>query len=375
MTPTSVRTHVGYAAAVVLLGFELCSAQTAVPAVGMADLTKAWRARQSAASTFRFEWSQQRMRWLFPGDIGIRQSKHPTMDTRPGAQASGALRAQLLVDLLNHRVRYAEDGAIWSPEDADYVSAKHDTAFDGTTRKRLYERVGGKHPNGVLDSEPDVTSLADVQVVLLALCPLDSQWSLLTTTNGRIANKPAYADGRRCVVIEETRPDGYVIERWFDAERDYIFARYVRRDLRGRITHQIDCASKKDESYGWIPSGWRDINYDAEGAVIQIKTTTVTAYKIQLPVAAADFTLEFPPKTLVSDYRNRTTHIVRHDGIRRITHPERARRATYEQLLATDEGQAALPATESWGFVLSAAGGVLTLLAAAYWLKRRQSMG
>jgi hypothetical protein len=153
-------------------------------------------------------------------------------------------------------------------------------------------------------------------------------------------------DGESCRIMELERPPGaagnVVVQWWVDPQRDWCVRRHaILRD--GRPLLQLDIALEPDAQAGWRPATWRSVDLaPSTQEVHEACEATVTAFEINPRIPIDEFQFEFPPGTRVRAPGD-THYIVRDDGSDRpILEEERQRGASYDELVASDVGEAGL---------------------------------
>jgi hypothetical protein len=180
------------------------------------------------------------------------------------------------------------------------------------------------------------------------------------------------AQGRDCLILQKrTRP---ITERcWVDSERDCTVVRY---EYITSYRFQVDISYKNVPDHGWTPAGWKTVEYLPKGTLQESSRSDVTGYTINKPLPENWFNFDFPVGTEVTDHKGKIEYIAREGGGKRlITEEERKRGATYEQMLATDSGEAGLPpgSQRFWWFFLALGFIVIVLLSvlARRWWSRK----
>jgi hypothetical protein len=269
-----------------------------------------------------------------------------------------------------------------TPENKTFLS-KTRSASDGNVSKLLMEKneklrypAGNILANPRCDAEtgiaykPIVWTFGDLGVLALE----------------RPAVKPPTAEtavsSRPCLLVESSR--GPLVESfWIDASRDYSILRY-RTAFQGATETQLDCSYERSPGGCWVPVDWTATKFyapkDIVSALIHVK---VKEYVVNPTFAADEFSITFPPGTVVSDGRPAggprggrvVDYLVKEDGSKRVITPAEAQ-ASYETLLKTESGKAATPPAKRpsrWLWV--AANCVLiALLGILFYIRRRSRL-
>ena len=150
-----------------------------------------------------------------------------------------------------------------------------------------------------------------------------------------------------------------------DPARGYV----VCRSESGRgeeASHRVTVSYRKDPAAGWVPTGWRREDRNADGSPRYIQEATVTRLVVNGPVDAAEFRIEFPPGAHVNDQAAHRDYRVEADG--------QLRELTAEEMFGprprpTLRGWAA---RNAWGIILAGAALALALGGILIWKQVRR---
>ena len=102
---------------------------------------------------------------------------------------------------------------------------------------------------------------------------------------------------------------------WLEAKSDYC----IRRIRNGNVdqSHSVyNVQNTCDEKYGWLPKSWSHEEHSWKGKLLATHTFEIQEMKINEPVPADDFKIEFPSGAMVAKNRNGShkMYIVQPDG-------------------------------------------------------------
>ncbi len=314
------------------------------------QIMNAWKSRQQRVRSARFAIAET----LTTGK-GTRFGKTFPFSAPGGAQplpssdVTHELRLTLSFD--GGAMHYTVDGPSWVIDEEIFLPRYYVSAFDGVASKAFYgESPGRTYPIGFVNSNNKSNQDANnyhIQAILITYRPLHDAMIGLRPEEWTLAGTKGVVKDRPCLIVEKAsgpQRESY----WVDPERDFSVLRFLRT-IAGSVQFRLDVSYEHDGSHGWVPSAWNAVMlYPETGRLYESAVVRVTDYHINCPIELKDLQLIFPPNTLVEDYREDTGYIVREDMRKRfITLDERARGATYDQLLGTESGMAGLPET-SW---------------------------
>lgn len=314
----------------VVIIVSVIAASSSVRADDLQVTLQKWAARQQSTKSFSFDWDEK------------------FTDLSTGVQREAFNRRSF--SNLDDWVRFKTTGGTYQGD--QLLQRDTDSGYNGEECRVITKaRDGLSHPVGVIFPEDD--HLGDVKLVhstpvLLALRPLDSRLKGMNTKDLKLTGRSGSIDGSTCSIIEYPEPHGRKCELWVDGQQDAGIrrVRHLRPDLS--LSRQIDISYSQGENAQWLPSGWIITTFGPDNRVRHIYTATVTAKELNPPLQRSDFLPEFPIGAIITDARRPNSgFLVKEDGSRRDLTPAEARSATYDQLVATDTGQALNVTTRS----------------------------
>lgn len=298
------------------------------------EVVRAWKARQDDAKTLRFEWTQTEtiMPYGLSPDFPARQLVHDV---------------SVAVSIERGMVRHSSRGPRYSPANNECLPQWYLNVFDGVLNKSFFGYAESPDarffPTGFLGKKEDGNvdrDNADLRAILLTYRPVHRELGgKFDDTGYTILPRRALVDGRECRLL--VRSGNLCSSYWVDPKRAFLVLRYTAG--RGeKPTYQLDIRYTRDETHGWTPAGWRSMLMHTGSDTMRFqKVAKVVKFEINGTIPPSEFQFAFPPGTRVTDENTGERYIVRDDGARRLITAEEIRgRATYEEMLATDSGQA-----------------------------------
>jgi len=246
----------------------------------------AWKQRQAKINTFKFT---SRTEWTFKDSSSDRD-----------------------VDLKN-RPKYATlkcDDTVWvSGDRIALVTAvaegpsplpafrRYEAAFDGRTSRTFFKTDLPGRADGFGAVKPgfddQITEQLPVRPVLLAFRPLSPHLGRIVPSACRVLPSGGKISDISCVILETYNTQGFRECYWLDPARDYIVLR-KHSMLNGQDYSRVDISYQHDRTFGWIPHGWNDCSVGDRGAWMHSHSVTVTGFRINEPIHASVFQVEFP---------------------------------------------------------------------------------
>ncbi len=327
-----------------------------------------WKQRQDNTRTFDFQWDEVRT---------YTKGSMPVMEGSAGPPEDVTQNNRLSLQVDGDMMRVWRNAPRWNGK---FVPRDSMSVFDGKDAKVFYDQA-----------DPAVQGMATYRVGFIGIHQYNEDvvdydlWPILLTYRaihrdmGRfkqdewdMTEERGVADGRDCLILR--KKGAPIVERcWVDFERDCTVVRY---EFITNYRFQVDVSYKDVPGLGPVPASWQTVEYPPSGVLQQSNKAEVTGYTINKPLPDDWFHFEFPVGTDVVDHKNKTEYIVRKDGGKRlITEVERLRGATYEQLVATESGQAGLPPSSRkfWWILVALVFATAVLLAVAVrrrWLRK-----
>ena len=303
----------------------------------------AWRSREKAVRSARFEWT---------GTLTYDRYAQP-FDGIPGrARIALSSKKRYSLALDGPKLRYTWSGMeeasrrdkrlVWIDQTYTevFTTEEHVSHFAKTTpvEPSAAPSVGFISLPG---SEIPSKNNYNRDPLLMHYRALDPKFSNiegdLTLTDGS-----GVVDGRRCLIVVDRGQAK--TEYWVDPQRDYSIVRIRRYGTfrPDKCLEENEISYKSDARFGWTPAGWRGYAVDADSGQPADKWDyTLISYAINPRVDPSEFRYQFPPGTWVVDRRTKSLvqYIVREGGKKRmITDAESG--AAYEDLLRTESGGA-----------------------------------
>jgi hypothetical protein len=102
---------------------------------------------------------------------------------------------------------------------------------------------------------------------------------------------------------------------WLDPKRDYCI-RCIRSGNEAQSHSVYNIQNTHYEKYGWLPKSWSHQEHSWKGKLLATHTFEIQEMKINEPVPADLFKIEFPPGSRVADNRNdkHKEYIMESDG-------------------------------------------------------------
>jgi hypothetical protein len=347
--------------------------------VTVAEIRKAWQARQDKVRSARFAWTERQtfskgFRSFALSQLGPFQAKlnNPEGKTIPPQDTTFEVPVTLRFD--GNKVRYKYEDKRWSLKENTYIPDPYDLASDGagvdkdlhaTGSSRSSNPSGGVTPNAMRLSadEPRLRALlCAVRGTSPALRPI--VLDAYTPTHQKVVIR-----GRPCIEMEVRWPQGNT-RIWLDRARDYVL---VRQEvvLQREVVQKLDVDYRADDVAGWIPASWEAVTRIGGGKYQHAIQASLGSYQLNASIDKKEFDLRFPPGAFVMDVKAKQRYLLRPDGRKRIITPREAS-LPYETLLATDTGELTgeRNSRKTWVWMGCLAGS-LVVAVGGYWLWKR----
>jgi len=335
------------------------------PARSSADVFRSWEQRARALKTGRLTYAEQKFLAgsSAEGIGGI--ALHPPLDSNS--------ENQLVVTLDPTRMHYEFQGSSWSPQEKRMVGYVQQSTFDGKAMVLYFPPpAAGERGDATItanEQHPDAENLY-IKAVLLAFRPFDERLTRIQREDYMIVDDPAaVVEDRRCTVLTG-ESGGLTRTFWTDPTRDDCILKYMEF-AEGVLAVQLQITYRNEPVVGWIPDGWKADWFNRDGTLAESSTARLQTVMINEPLSDADFQIEFAPGTLVSDQRTGTHSVIKADGRVRAITPQELPVASYEELMATESGQAVPgrsgPRTRTWLFVLNLVAATVVVIAVLVW--------
>lgn len=286
----------------------------------IADVKKAWTARQDAHKSFRVEWVETITHKAGSiGDLtGNVPGPHPPQDAEVTAVRSFAADGD--------RLAFSNEQALYLPRQQSFVPLSSAAFFDiktathfttipgdpGWTYVRVYE---GKLTPAAVPRTSAAEAVSRLYRPVTGGLSTPFEFDKFT-----VSQRTQKIGGVGCVEIApKDPPKGGGLVLWCDPERDFLPLRTTQRTERGG--YDLDCEYRKDDKGRWTLTGWRHTALDAKGAA-----RTITKAEVKKPEFAPKFAPEaFAPKPPVSSNvtvydggETKENYLIRADGSKRV---------------------------------------------------------
>lgn len=277
--------------------------QFAAAAAPMNEIEGAWQRKQSAVTSARFVWKTTRTDTKGAYTSAVRRVD-PDTEAFPPQDTTYSLREEIVFDA--RRGRHTTKGQAWDfsgkrlvPRDdvrvlgADSVATLSDS-IEGIRGKQgaIYQR---DHPFLGITARP-------VIYCLRAFAPnFGGVQSGSLSFEGNVE-----INGIDVVLLHDQQG----LKFYVDPSRDYVVLRHSGIRPGGEPRFQLDIDYDREESIGWIPSGWRLIEYGDEGNARIVMSCEVVDYSLNEPLSEDLFEIIFPEGTRVFDQRTRRDYVV-----------------------------------------------------------------
>jgi hypothetical protein len=118
-------------------------------------------------------------------------------------------------------------------------------------------------------------------------------------------------EGASCEEYTIARRNAEPLRLWLDPACDYIVRR-SRQEIGKTLVIQHDIRYRHDDVCGWMPISWVRTDSAADGTPFITRKLEVSSIKLNEPVPANVFEVQFPPGTHV--YRGKKHELVQPDG-------------------------------------------------------------
>ncbi len=356
--------------------------------VTMQDLAREWKSKHDQVRSGRFSWVESR--WLGPArQASFSRFSKPGPNGGPGVNEDAPLlRYDNTLIFDGERMRFERVGEEWHPRKSALLTRHHIGVWDGSVGTVLRLDEDFAHAE-IYALGWDLTQrpLFPFRVAFRMLHP---QWYSLQLDEFVFRREHETFEGHQCLVIESSPEDmqrrtaqrmpPWRYSYWISPVQDFSVVRFQRsQDSLPRPSEEISVSYRRDAQHGWYPARWRIVDGSSDPPK-EIIDAEVTEYAINQPVDSAAFALELPDGTwtrdLSPDITSTESFIARADGERRpVTRAELERGATYEELLATESGAAALtPVRPRWlTWAVWVTSGVVSVLVLTVALRHRRA--
>ncbi len=344
------------------------------------DVRREWENREKGINSAWFIWDET--------EFARAHTKHKrvqTPSTRPLLLPTDDVTLERSVQLAisGHMMRYAYEGQVFNANKGGVRDKQYISVFDGTVSKNFHRNIGGEQEDYPLSGfvrEESVHYDSDnrnISPILIHIRPCSEEMGGVSLDAYKMGTTKATINGHTCLAVQ---PRTESKKRWGETYWvDPVCACIVRRIAYGQIgnppAYTIDIDYDRLDDREWVPSGWKLIDGDATRIISQISGRVKTV-RLNENIANSEFRLQFPPGTAVVDNRTGERLITKDHGQPRIvTNAELARGATYQELVSTETGKAALPRSHNQRRLILlafACAGLLVTISFFVWIRGRQ---
>ncbi len=314
----------------------------------IADVKKAWAARQDANASFRVEWVEtvkykagaldDRARERNPGP-------HPPEDTEFKAVCSFAVDGD--------RVAIADERMIYNLGKKTWIPHAQSTSFEGKTWMTVYpllSRGWGRVQieTGFARNMGAVQSATNAP--RLVYRPLTGQPSF-DFKRFKLAEGTTKIGEAECVEVVPTdaakkdAAPGYSYSLRCDSDRDFLPIRERQRTAAGG--YDVDYAYRQDDKGRWLLKGWTYTQRGQKDALQYTMKAEVKKLELGHTFAADAFAPKPPPGSFVTVYDDgaeKDAYLVRTDGTKRSVAADEQNKS-YDELAKTNaDGTPYVPA-------------------------------
>jgi hypothetical protein len=350
------------------------------PSPTLETIRQAWEDREQRVRTVKIEWVERMtiakgyLSSLFADipsareDVGIPAGAVvPPLDTTFDVPSSMTLDGA--------KLRYTRNDQQWSSKVNGYVLQPEICVYDGDVGKSLLPNgtPSTPYPSAIVRRANPAARFVHMMPILMtyrALLPSFRGFNVesMEPTGGR-----AIIDNNTCVELQETG-SGNTLRIWLDPSLGYVMVRYLSL-VQDHVRCKLDIRYVNGPDRNPVPKEWSFAWFTRDGKLESAASATVTKFEIDAAVNGGDFELEFPPGTLVNDSTNpksEVNYIAKERGKKRNI-PREEMRATYEQLIASEPGNALGKKDRSWSIAVGVSVAVAVLAGAILVWRRRSS--
>lgn len=220
---------------------------------------------------------------------------------------------------------------------------------DGNTSIEIFAKGSGNYAQATIadcrETGDTLTGIVEdlyYRPLLLMYRPFAPSLGCVHPDRCRLTGERAEFQGRECILLEETKPNGLACKYWIDPHRDFVIVRYLVSE-NDKTRAQLDIKYSQSAGDGWVPSGWIAIlcgqlpEFNGHGWLSFDAVATVSSHQLNSPIPDMEYVpIAFPAGTFVID-RVRNEHYISLDRGRKraVTRSEAADpEVSYRRLLA-----------------------------------------
>ncbi len=325
-------------------------------AITVSQIEKAWKSRQEAIRSFHFECEGTttiRAGWLFsPGE-----PKNPDNMTVPPEDTDYPMRLVIMSDgpylrhtldgYVVHKYKLLPNSETWVFGDQGHRRVRASGSVN--YHQAFLERPETQYVSSDKNGPHDYPLLTAVR----AFHPLVNLGGVFERLE--ILQGTQQVGDAACVVLRERagpdEPATYLF--WVDPAREFVPLRIVIKLLSGATIYQADISRLEHSRAGWLPAGWSFSIFSNSGTLGSTTTMTVIRHEVNTPIAAEEFRLAIPEGAWVHDIATGDEYVVKRGGQKRVILKDELVGMTYDELMATEPGQAPVrKGTRNYAFFL-----------------------
>jgi hypothetical protein len=308
-------------------------------------IVKVWQARQDRLKSAHFKWKEKttQTKGCISETWKLLQRDGPVTDVVPPQDTTFTSTCSVSFD--GNKLRYACDHFIWSKKTKAYEPQSYLAVFNGETCKVL-RSYGPNHestwPQGTIRAEKKHVdaNVHLLQPVIMTCRGMTSGMRGCDLNEFALTGRKVIINSHLCWELQYRLPSAHLeVQLYVDPERDFVILRYLTL-VKGIVKRKIDVRFETTPQKEWLPKEWTIISNVPNGTLEESFQSSVTYYEVNPVVSPNEFELEFPPGTLVHDSKNKQDWIVKSDGAGRRLIPRDEMGIPYQQLLATEPGNA-----------------------------------
>jgi hypothetical protein len=275
-------------------------------------IKKAWLARQKTYSAAKLSLVQDVKRLK----LMAAQGPHPELNKIDPAMAEKLANAydeyqeKIQISIAGSRIHYCRNGMMPGEKGLLY-SGKTQAACDGRTVMCFSDKNDEiPYPRGSIGQNPqcDAEFMIDFEPIVWTFGNLD-RTLLAQLGNTDITVTDAILDSRLCIVLKTNGTglwSGQANSYWLDPSKNYVVVRHT--SACGKLGAQLDCSYVQSGEGCWVPTEWTITAKYGNGGHHMDTPSYIVHAKVQESVvnptfAQDEFTIKFPPGTIVSDVR------------------------------------------------------------------------
>ena len=300
--------------------------------VPLSAILEAWQARQNNVKSYEFSWTSTE----FQGAHSIIVNNGPETDASFDAKATYILDG-------TGRFRLDYVGMEYSPTKRSHVPVTTIDENDGSKRISFFPNGIQDFPNAQISADPDSESanVSQTLPVRLVYRTTDPIFGVVGTENLAVTESSTIVNGMECIGVRQASSKNSPLDILIlvDPSKKYIPVKYEAR-FQGRPIAQATISSfVRDEIYGWVPEEWTlGAKFDKSGSPSWSDSVVVTKSRINHPLPADVFEIQFPVGTWVQNNITNEAYIVRENGGKRLILPGEFNGTNYRELLESEPG-------------------------------------